>query len=568
MEACGERGMSVAKQANPAAARFARWVLGCAVRYWPERNRAWGLALAAEIDETMSAFEAVRWSLGGIKFFTRSVMSSAWAWMKLPAGGSFPGGADGPEGPSLLPRRSRLFTTAVLAAAALLLALPEGRQAMRTVRSSWQDFQQTGTDLRKLDELAARAKKEKDAGTLAFVALSTDDSKRASELIERAVSLDPQYLWAYAAANRRIGAGSGQPDWPAQLQAADPGNAVPLLLAADRLVEPRVEAIVLHGPPLGTEEEVLASDPKWVALMEMAYTAPRYDSYFQKHSQLAREVWNREQNLSPAIAVAGLWRHEMPSLLHIRIFSQIKIADAKKARAAGDLEGAARLLGEVDRFGVKMADSSGTKIEQLIALSLARNAEREMVDLYSNAGRAEETEKATAQREKIEARMLEMRWGSDPDAGARVKRFRREATIVQVSAILGLASGLGALAGILWLEFRPGKRAKQQAIWRQVPCWAADYAPAAFLAASGAFLLSFLPYQRALAEYRASNYRVIDQERLMDALWSLISFPEAVLGVDAAVAFWASVTIALSALLLIVLVRSFYRTRRATANPA
>jgi len=102
------------------------------------------------------------------------------------------------------------------------------------------------------------------AGTLAFVALSTDDSKRASELIEQAVSLDPQYVWAYAAANRRIGADSGQPDWPAQLQAADPGNAVPLLLAADRLVEPRVEAIVLHGPPLGTEEKVLASDPKWI----------------------------------------------------------------------------------------------------------------------------------------------------------------------------------------------------------------------------------------------------------------------------------------------------------------
>jgi hypothetical protein len=103
---------------------------------------------------------------------------------------------------------------------------------------------------------------------------------------------------------------------------------------------------------------------------------------------------------------------------------------------------------------------------------------------------------------------------------------------------------------------------------RKVSCWAADYAPAAFLAASGAFALSYLPYQRALAEYRASNYQVIDQERLMDALWSLISFPEDVLGVDAAVAFWGSLTIALSALLLIVLVHGFYRARRAAQIPA
>jgi len=42
-------------------ARLARWVLGCAVQHWPEENRAWGLAPAAEIGETASAFETVRW---------------------------------------------------------------------------------------------------------------------------------------------------------------------------------------------------------------------------------------------------------------------------------------------------------------------------------------------------------------------------------------------------------------------------------------------------------------------------------------------------------------------------
>ena len=85
--------MSLSTQANSVTARFARWVLAYTVRHWPEENRAWGLALAAEIDETAGAFETVRWSLGGIMLFTRSVLSSAWKWMKLPAGGSLPGGA-------------------------------------------------------------------------------------------------------------------------------------------------------------------------------------------------------------------------------------------------------------------------------------------------------------------------------------------------------------------------------------------------------------------------------------------------------------------------------------------
>src|SRR5438874_8914138 len=98
--------MSVYSQANSTAARLARWLLEWAVRHWPEETRPWGLALAAEIDETASAFETVSWSLGGIMLFARSVWSCAWAWMKLPAGGSLPG-ASGPQGPSLLPKRSR-----------------------------------------------------------------------------------------------------------------------------------------------------------------------------------------------------------------------------------------------------------------------------------------------------------------------------------------------------------------------------------------------------------------------------------------------------------------------------
>ena len=159
MEVFGERSMSVAKQEIPASARFARWLLEWAVRHWPEETRPWGLALAAEIDETASAFETVRWSLGGIMLFARSVLSCAWAWMKLPAGGSLPG-ARGPQGPSLLPKRSRVFTAAILAAAALLLFLPVGREAIRTVRASWQGFRESPSDQRTLEELAARAKKE------------------------------------------------------------------------------------------------------------------------------------------------------------------------------------------------------------------------------------------------------------------------------------------------------------------------------------------------------------------------------------------------------------------------
>jgi hypothetical protein len=95
-------------QENSVTAPLARWVVGCAVRHWPKENRAWGLALAAEIDETASAFETVRWSLEGIMLFTRSVLSSAWKGMKLPAGSSLSDGTNRPKRPSLIPKRSRI----------------------------------------------------------------------------------------------------------------------------------------------------------------------------------------------------------------------------------------------------------------------------------------------------------------------------------------------------------------------------------------------------------------------------------------------------------------------------
>jgi hypothetical protein len=48
----------------------------------------------------------------------------------------------------------------------------------------------------------------------------------------------------------------------------------------------------------------------------------------------------------------------------------------------------------------------------------------------------------------------------------------------------------------------------------------------------------------------------------------LFEIPKYVVGVDAAVEVWSFVTIALSVLLLLVLLRGFYRPRHTVANPA
>jgi len=557
--------MSVSTQRGSVTARFARWALGCAVRYWPEENRAWGLALAAEIDETANAFETVRWSLGGIMFFTRSVLSSAWKWMKLPAGSSLSGG---PEGSPLHPKRSRVFTAAVLATAALLLILPEGREAIRTVRSSWRGYELSGSDARMLDELAARAEKEKDAGTLAFAALSTLDRTRGAAWTERAVELDPQYIWVYGARYHGPRMDPPKEEWLTRLRAADPGNAVPELLTADALAQPRLAPLYEHGVKKDGPRELLGSNPEWMALMESAFTAPRYDSYFQRHYQLARTVWNRERTLPPTIVLYGMWQHAFPSLFNIRTYSEIEIAKAQKARKEGDSKRAESLLSGMDAFGMRMADANGADIEKLIGLAIARSANKEMANLYEAPDKTEDAQRVAKRLEQIEGRIQESRRALNLSRNARAQAFRKEAVFVQAFGTLSVLAAFATLAGILLLELWPGRIRNAKTIWRRAACWAADYAPTTLLVASGAFLVSFLPFQSAFEEYRTSNFVFGDEQVLTDAMWSLFEIPSHVAGVDGAVELWYFVTIALSALLVIVLARGFYRMRRAAAKPA
>ena len=68
---------------------------------------------------------------------------------------------------------------------------------------------------------------------------------------------------------------------------------------ANALADPRVDMLYAHGTPKDADFEVLEAASQWKLLMERAYGAPRYDSYFQKHYQLTRAVWNRERNLPP-----------------------------------------------------------------------------------------------------------------------------------------------------------------------------------------------------------------------------------------------------------------------------
>ena len=122
----------------------------------------------------------------------------------------------------------------------------------------------------------------------------------------------------------------------------------------------------------------LESDSNWLALMDSAYAAPRYDSYFQRHFELARTVWNREKSLPPTTVLYGIWQHGFPNMLTFRLYCDIKIQQSQTAQASGDTKRAESTLASLDMFGMRMAEAnaSDSDLEKLIGLAIARNAQQ------------------------------------------------------------------------------------------------------------------------------------------------------------------------------------------------
>ncbi len=204
-------------------ARMVQRFLKLALLFWPEESRHWGQALAAEFHEIERPFEALWWAFGGLMLFIRTSASHYLAWLKLPVGPPFSGTSLSDEaGTPLLPKRSRLFTLAILVATAMLLFLPQSREAISTVRASWNGYRGYPSDVRALQKLAARAEKERDANTLAFVALATPDAKEAMMLADGAAAIDPSLVWIYACRTGHPEFTPPSKDDLARLLAADP----------------------------------------------------------------------------------------------------------------------------------------------------------------------------------------------------------------------------------------------------------------------------------------------------------------------------------------------------------
>ena len=541
------------------AGRIAYRSLALALRLWPEETREWGAAVLAEMGEMAEPAESFNWAAGGIMLFFRAIFSRALDWLRLPSGGTITEGVS--SSGSKLPRPPRWTTALLLLGAVGLLLLPQGQEAVSSLEASWRHFELSASDHRKIGELAVRAENAKDAKGVAFAALSDPRTEQAVQIADRAVALDQKLVWIYASRFQRPAQTPLNKERIEQLQSADPENAFVYLYAACVEVEPQLQTLHERGLKSDVLEATLADDDKWMELMGRAFRAPRYDSYYDKHQELSREVWSRERDLGLAPVVYSLWSHSMPSVTEIVTFAKLRIREAGEKRAANHPEQAEQILGEIQSFGERMSAGTAPGIEKMTGLDVARRGVEELQKLYASTGREAEARDAAAELARIEARKTQMANSFVPVYAAAVEPYGRRAVFVQCAALFGIFSGLATLFCLLSLELGAGLSQQGTGIGRRVLRLAADYGPLLFLVSSAGFLLSFRPFAGFLTEYRAANSPSIDPRVFAGRLFALeAANPLAVLG-DAYVR-WLVLTVTLAAIATGVLLRGILRGKQ------
>jgi hypothetical protein len=546
--------------------RLAHFSLQLSLRLWPEESRGWGQALAAELDEIEKPFEALQWALGGLMLFTRASASQFLAWLKLPAGSRLspasllPGSAA-----PVLPKRSRLFSAAILLATVVLFFFPQTREAISPIRASWNGYQGDSSDLRALRNLAARAEKEKDARTLAFVALVTPDPGRSARLAEQAVALDPSLIWIYASRRPHPEYNPPPKDGLARLLVADSDNAFPEILAAQVICEPSYQTLLAHNTPTQQDTEAaLAGNSDWVAHMDRAFRAARYNSYFNRRWQLTQEVWNRKPNLSVTLIFNSLWAHPLPDFLSTKTYANILAQKALQANAAGHPEQAETLLLEVDSFGRRVTEQGELDLEKFLGLDVSRLATIALREFYQRLGRTGKSQEAAKRLQLIDDQRDGLMHSFRPMDELRLRALERSALQVQLSAILTLLLAAMAAVCLVALEWRSRKSAARKLWLRRVVCLAADWAPAGLLLACVGLLWFFRPYAEILRSAR--------EVTTASAAWHFMHF-EGLFALSSTLGgleqpftplhFWQAFTCALVGLALFILVRGLLRLKRA-----
>ena len=369
--------------------------------------------------------------------------------------------------------------------------------------------------------LGRAAEQSGDAASLAFAAIhpGPDWEEKRVRWADLAVAKDPQYTWLYYHVAPH-GMEAGKPGVAEQIAplvekvaAWDPENAAVWLRRAELLQFsakdwPKRSALTGRDSPYLQE---LAKQTEWMAAMERAFDSPRYDTYVQKRFELERRVLREQGWASPSTMLFFVSTYPIPSLLNVRTYAELRVAQGAKAEQAGWTEEALGHYRTVATFGRRMRLDAKTFIEELIGIAVERIGTEPLLALLRKTNRREEVAQAELAREELQRAHNRAR-GHDPLAVSSM--YYWSALLVRVSRFLVLLFGGLTLLCVAYVNLKQWiRREKQGWIHRAMTAAESYLAVLLFLSCAGLYLV-YTPYATNFQYYMTASGEITNFDPL------------------------------------------------------
>jgi hypothetical protein len=288
----------------PLPRRLATALLESALAIAPNDVREWGQAMLGEVRHVEGNWSALLWSLGGAGVLAKQALIA----LIFPSarGGTVPSGGDLFSKEARMRKPALVVMASCVVASLLFFLLPVFRQAFQVSLAQWHEIFHINvergfsrSDDAAIAALAKKAGENRDAEALAFAAGRISNQEETLGLVDEAVSLDPNLVWAYATTGAFYSPNFGM-DRMALLQKWDPQNALVYLIAAQRIGETVTFSKEFpHGKATPNEG--------WDKAMDAAFHAPKLDEYGDRQKQLDLHVLARYHRKDPLEIPAEDW---------------------------------------------------------------------------------------------------------------------------------------------------------------------------------------------------------------------------------------------------------------------
>jgi hypothetical protein len=410
-------------------------------------------------------------------------------------------------------RRTRFMSLLFLVWAIAFFFIPDFRQSFRApfISAAPEPEYVIGGPLSEkfLKQTAKLAEQGRDARTLAFVALRYPIGAEGARLADEAVALDPQYTWIYYSLIQpyeekdiRV-----SDQWSAKLQAWDPDNAIPYLMAAQGIRFKKGDKW-----PRAQQLDALANETEWRQAMQKAFAAPRYDSYVMRRFNLERS-WLIEHRLARAdILLFSASSYTLPNLLLIHIYDQLLVNKlGKDAEEAKKFPEALSQYWSVAHFGERMQLSGVTLIEKIIAARVQFAAYDRLVPLLRQMNRTDEAATVDYARAQMRQQLATLQ-GKDPLAQS--SNYNWAALMVHLFAGLTVIFGLFTLLTVAYVNAKRFIRPEKKGRIFQFLTVAENYMPILFFLTCLGLYISYYPFAQNFHHYLTASGDIHDMEPL------------------------------------------------------